>query len=149
MPRPWVLKKVREVALSLSCRICPSLWRRGISPPSQMSRLLVMSMEPCAAWRLRRFEKKLLRKILSMSCVNAACSSIMIQKTKRIKIKVQERTGLFFSHKAYTSKPKSYRVQQQVASNVSESLRVCRVPTATASRCSSAHCSTLDSFWRQ
>ena len=38
-------------------RICPSLWRRGISPPSQMSRLLVMSMEPCAAWRLRRFEK--------------------------------------------------------------------------------------------
>ena len=27
------------------------------SIPSQMSRLLVMSMEPCAAWRLRRFEK--------------------------------------------------------------------------------------------
>ena len=28
-----------------------------LRPPSQMSRLLVMSMEPCAAWRLRRFEK--------------------------------------------------------------------------------------------
>ena len=29
--------------------------RLGISQPSQMRRLLVMSMEPCAVWRLRRF----------------------------------------------------------------------------------------------
>ncbi len=69
-----------------------------------------MSMEPCAAWRLRRFEK--------FFCCERSFRNVMCQygllkyhdpKTKKNKklIKIQEKTGLFFSHKAYTSKPKS------------------------------------------
>ena len=56
-PFSWPNLDTPHASQLLSCHICPSLWWRGISPPSQMSRLLVMSMEPCAAWRLRRFEK--------------------------------------------------------------------------------------------
>ncbi len=56
-PFSWPNLDTPHASQLLSCRICPSLWRWGISPPSQMPRLLVMSMEPCAAWRLRRFEK--------------------------------------------------------------------------------------------
>jgi hypothetical protein len=76
-PFSWPNLDTPHASQLLSCRMCPSLWRWGISPPSQqMSRLLVMSMEPCAAWRLRRFERLFAAKdLLSMSCVNAACSS--------------------------------------------------------------------------
>ena len=66
-----------------------------------------MSMEPCAAWRLRRFEKFFAAK--DPFDVMCQCGLLKYHdpKTKKNKIKIQEKTGLFFSHKAYTSKPKS------------------------------------------
>ena len=69
-PSPGLTSRHAYASQLLSCRTCPSLWRLGVSRPSQMSRLLVISMEPCAAWRLCRFKHFPLRKILSMLCVN-------------------------------------------------------------------------------
>ena len=107
MPRPWVLKKVRKVALSpsiwpnldtphasqlLSCRIVLPCGGGGSVSPSKMSEAACDVDEPRVAWRLRRFENLLAAKI-PMSRVNAACSFSMIQKPKRIKIKKQKKGG--------------------------------------------------------
>ena len=69
----------------------------------------MMSMEPCAAQRLRRFEKFFASKVPFDVMCQCGLLKYHDPKTKKNKksIKIQEKTGLFFSHKAYTSKPKS------------------------------------------
>ena len=135
-PFSWPNLDTPHASQLLSCRIYPSLWRRGISPPSQMSRLLVMSMEPCAAWRLRRFESFFCEYPFDVMC---QCGLLKYHhpKTKRIKIKIktQEKrrlhTVVSFSppHASYTSKPKpkSNHVQYELPAPGTEGGLFCSV----------------------